>query len=72
MMYGVGVAGIPSPSVGYIYIWAWLCLVSSSIAAVQLGVRAAHHLPAKKLGWVFSIIVLYVGLKMLGLFSWLG
>lgn len=72
MMYGVGVAGIPSPSIGYIYIWAWLCLVTTSVAAVQLGVRASHRLPAKQLGWIFGAIVLYVGLKMLGLFGWLG
>jgi hypothetical protein len=71
MVYGAGVADIPSPSIGYIYLWAWLCLVTGSIAAVPLGVRAAHRLPAKQLGWVFSAIVLYVGLKMLGLFSWL-
>jgi len=72
MVYGVGVAGTPSPSIGYVYLWAWLCLVTTSIAAVQLGVRTAHRLPAKQLAWVFSVIVLYVGLKMLGLFSWLG
>lgn len=72
MIYGGGVAGIPSPSIGYVYIWAWLCLVTTSMAAVSLGVRAAHRLPAKQLSWIFSAIVLYVGLKMLGLFSWLG
>ncbi len=69
---GIGVAGIPSPSFGYVYIWAWLCLVAGSILMTQVGVRIAHRVPAKQLGWVFGVLALYIGLRMLGLFEWLG
>jgi len=69
---GLGVTGLPSPSIGYVYIWSWLCLVTTSIAAVPLGVRAAHGLSAKQLRLIFSLLAIYIGLRMLGLFSWSG
>ena len=69
---GMGVADIPSPSVGYVYIYGWLCLVAGSILMTQVGVRIAHRVPAKQLGWAFGVLALYVGLRMLGLFEWLG
>lgn len=69
---GVGVSGIPSPSIGYVYIWPWLCLTASSIVMTQVGVRAAHRLPAKYLAWIFSAVALYIGLRMIGVFEWLG
>ncbi|MBL7120106.1 MAG: sulfite exporter TauE/SafE family protein [Dehalococcoidia bacterium] len=68
---GLGVKGIPSPSMGYVYIWAWLCLVGTGIFMTQVGVRIAHRLPAKQLGWIFSAAALYVGLRMIGVFGWL-
>ena len=72
MVNGLGVAGIPSPSVGYVYIWSWLCLAATSIATVQIGVRTAHRLPAKHLRRIFAVLAIYIGLRMLGLFGWLG
>ena len=69
---GIGVSGIPSPSLGYVYIWPWLCLTATSIVMTQLGVRAAHRLPARYLAWIFSVIALYIGLRMIGVFEWLG
>ncbi len=69
---GIGVPEIPSPSIGYVYIWAWLALVSGSILMTQVGVRVAHRVPARQLGWVFGFVAIYVGLRMLGLFDWLG
>jgi len=38
----------------------------------QLGARAAHALPARQLRYVFVALMLYIGLKMIGVFSWLG
>jgi uncharacterized protein len=68
---GLSTDGIPSPSIGYIYIWPWLCLVGASLLTTQIGVRIAHRVPAKELAWVFGALALYVGLRMLGLFDWL-
>lgn len=69
---GLAVAGIPSPSIGYVYIWAWLSLVGTSMAVTQMGVSIAHRLPTKQLTWIFSVAALYVGLRMMGVFDWLG
>ena len=69
---GVNVAGIPSPSIGYVYIWPWLCLVATGLVMTQVGVRIAQSLPAKQLAWIFSILALYIGLRMTGVFEWLG
>ena len=69
---GVGVSGIPSPSIGYVYIWPWLCLIATSLIMTQVGVRVAHRLPARYLAWIFSVIALYIGLRMIGVFEWLG
>jgi len=68
---GMGVAGIPSPSVGYVYVWGWLCLVGTGVLMTQVGVSIAHRLPARTLAWVFSAAALYIGLRMIGLFEWL-
>jgi len=69
---GLGTAGIPSPSIGYVHIWSWLFLVATSIAMAQLGALTAHNLPAKQLRWIFISVMFYMGLKMIGVFDWLG
>jgi len=38
----------------------------------QVGVRIAHLLPAKKLKHLFIVALVFVGLKMIGVFGWLG
>lgn len=68
---GWGVAGIPSPSLGYVHIWSWLALAATSVAMAQVGARTAHLLPAKQLRWIFIAVMFYMGLKMIGVFEWL-
>ena len=36
------------------------------------GVKAAHRLPEKKLRYLFIILLIYIALKMMGLFQWLN
>jgi uncharacterized membrane protein YfcA len=69
---GLGVEELPSFSIGYINLPAWIYLTVTSVIATQIGVRLAHRLPAKQLRWVFIAIMFYIGLKMVGLFEWLG
>jgi len=38
----------------------------------QVGVRAAHYLSPAKLKKVFIAVMIYVALKMIGAFAWLG
>jgi uncharacterized membrane protein YfcA len=68
---GMGVAGIPSPHLGYVHIWSWLALAATSIAMAQVGAMTAHRLPARQLRWIFIAVMFYMGLKMIGVFDWL-
>ncbi|MCD6600248.1 MAG: sulfite exporter TauE/SafE family protein [Dehalococcoidia bacterium] len=69
---GIGVAGIPSPHIGYVHIWSWLALTITSVGMAQVGATTAHKLPAKQLRWIFIAVMFYMGLKMIGVFDWLG
>jgi len=69
---GLGVAGIPSPHIGYVHIWSWLALAVTRVGMAQVGAITAHKLPAKQLRYIFIAVMFYMGLKMLGLFDWLG
>lgn len=62
---GVGISALPY-SVGYVNLPIWLCLAAASVPMAQLGAKASHALPAKRLRYVFIAIMVYVGLKMLG------
>ena len=69
---GLGVAGLPAYSIGYANLGAGLALVATSVPMAQVGVRIAHLLPAKKLKHLFIVALVFVGLKMIGVFGWLG
>lgn len=69
---GIGVSGLLPHSIGYVNLPAWVCLAATSIPMSQLGARAAHALPARQLTYAFIGVMLYMGLKMAGLFAWLG
>ncbi len=82
---GWGVSGIPSPNLGYVHIWSWLALVTTSISMAQIGAITAHRLPAKRLRYIFVLIMLFmsgrmlwagiqdvIGPKALSLFDWLS
>jgi uncharacterized protein len=66
---GIGHAGLPAHSLGFIYLPALLGIVLASVLTAPLGVRLAHSLPVSKLKRVFAFLLLVVGTKMLwGLF----
>ena len=65
MVNGVGISALPY-SVGYVSLPIWLCLVATSVPMAQLGAKASHALPAKRLRYVFIAIMVYVGLRVLG------
>lgn len=69
---GIGVPGLPPYSIGYVNLPSWLLLVVSSVAMVQVGAITAHRLPARQLRYTFLLLMFYMGLKMLGVFTWLG
>jgi len=69
---GLGVAGLPDYSIGYINLQSWGLLALTSVGTAQLGAIVAHKLPARQLRYIFIAVMLYMGLKMLGVFDWLG
>jgi uncharacterized membrane protein YfcA len=69
---GIGVADLPAYSIGYVNLQSWLLLAVTSIGMAQAGAITAHRLPARQLRYIFVAIMFYLGLRMLGLFEWLG
>ena len=69
---GLGVQGLPAYSVGYVNLASWLLLAVTAVAMAQVGAITAHKLPARQLKYIFIIVMFYMGLKMLGVFYWLG
>jgi len=69
---GIGVPDLPAYSIGYINLQSWFLLAVTSTSMAQVGAITAHRLPAKQLRYIFIAIMLYMGLKMLGVFDWLG
>ncbi|RLG39531.1 MAG: sulfite exporter TauE/SafE family protein, partial [Thermoproteota archaeon] len=68
---GLNVNGLPDYSIGYVNLLQWILLAGTSIPMAQVGVRAAHKLPARKLKYIFIAVMIYMALKMIGVFSWL-
>ena len=69
---GLGVEGIPPHSIGYVNLPSWLMLAVTSVPMAQVGAILAHKLPAKQLKYIFISLMIYMGLKMIGVFGWLG
>jgi hypothetical protein len=69
---GIRVPGLLPYSIGYVNLLLWLCLAATSVPMAQLGSMTAHALLAKQLRYIFIAVMLYIGLKMLGVFGWLG
>jgi uncharacterized membrane protein YfcA len=68
---GLGISGLLPYSLGYVNLPIWLCLAATSIPLAQVGARAAHALPAKPLMYIFIAFMIYAGLEMIGVFSWI-
>jgi len=64
---GVGVNGLPPYSFGYVNMLQFVLLAAASIPMAQFGVKAAHSLPSKHLNYIFIAMLVYVGLKMIGI-----
>ena len=66
---GWGVAGLPPYSLGYIDLMQFVLLAGTSVLTAQIGVKMAHRLPARQLKFAFIILMIYIGLRMLGIFG---
>jgi uncharacterized protein len=55
--YGSSVPGLPSGSLGFIYLPALLVIALASVATAPLGARTAHKLPVKSLRKIFAVML---------------
>lgn len=65
MVSGWGVSTFPY-SIGYVSIINFLLISCFSVPFASIGAKYAHKVPQKKLKIIFSVLVLYMALKMLG------
>lgn len=72
MLYGLNASGLPPYSIGYVNLLQWVLLAGTSIPMAQVGAHIAHKIHPKSLKWVFILVMIYMGLKMIGVFSWMG
>lgn len=66
MISGWGVSTFPY-SIGYISIINLVLIGCFSVPMASIGAKMAHKVPQKKLKIIFSIVILYMALKMLGI-----
>jgi uncharacterized membrane protein YfcA len=69
---GLDVPGLPALSIGYVNLISAGLLIVGSIGMVQVGAITAHNLSARRLRLIFLLLMIYIGLRMVGLFDWLG
>ena len=62
---GMGKAGLPEYSLGFIYLPALICLVVFSMLTAPTGARIAHKLPVAKLKRVFALFLFLMATRML-------
>jgi len=64
---GLGVPGLPTYSVGYVDLLQLALLAGTSLPMAGLGVGLSHRIPERQLRLAFFLLMVYVGVKMLGL-----
>jgi len=69
---GIGIPNLPAYSLGYVNLQSWLLLAVPGVVMAQVGVMIARRTPDRRLAYIFIVITLYLGLRMIGLFEWLG
>ena len=62
---GLNNTSLPDWSLGYVYLPAALCIISTSVIFAPIGARLAHRLPILTLKRIFAIFLALIGLKML-------
>jgi len=65
LVNGLHVAGLPSPSLGFVYLPPVIGISVASILTAPLGAMLAHSLPVARLRIVFALLLFAMGTKML-------
>jgi len=62
---GLHLQGMPSGSLGYVYLPAVLCVALMSVFFAPKGAKLAHSLPVKKIKRIFAILLTFIALSMI-------
>lgn len=65
ILNGLGTAGLPAHSLGYVYLPAAVLISVTSFLTAPLGARLTHTLPVGILKKVFAVLLIALSLKML-------
>lgn len=65
VIQGLRVDGLPSPSLGYVYLPALVLVAATSMLAAPWGARVAHRVPVKRLRMVFALLLYALAVRML-------
>lgn len=65
MLFGQNVGNLPSGTIGFVHVLAFICISSASFIFAKLGAFFAHRLPAKALKSAFGILLIIVGVHMM-------
>jgi uncharacterized membrane protein YfcA len=65
VLQGLRADGLPSASLGYVYLPALILVAAASMLAAPWGARVAHRLPVKRLRIVFALVLYAVAARML-------
>lgn len=69
---GIGIADRLPYSLGYVNLSSWLLLALPATFMAQVGAMTAHRLPRRPLLYIFILVLFYMGLRLTGVFEWLG
>src|SRR5208283_4238945 len=71
LVNGLGIHGLPPYSTGYLNWLQFALLAGSSVPMAVLGAKVAHRLPSNRLRGISALVLVCIGMKMIGVFSWL-
>lgn len=65
---GWNAVGLPSFSLGYVNLTAWMLLASTSVCMAQVGSVVSQHIRGRYLRYTFAGIMVVLGLRMISVF----
>ncbi len=65
ILTGWNAPNVPQPSLGYIYLPAFVGIVATSVLMAPIGARLAHRLPVATLKRIFAVLLYLLAFKML-------
>ncbi|GAM54318.1 hypothetical protein JCM19232_2897 [Vibrio ishigakensis] len=65
ILHGTNVQGLPSYSMGFVYLPALLAISSCSVLTTRVGVKLASSLPTPVLKRFFAFLLLFIAIRML-------